>query len=73
MQELTEQIDKLQSDLEASKIEAIDNELYVEEQTVTIQELEEHCKKLQEALKKIIHSDGRSRNKRPRYVSDYTQ
>ena len=66
LQELSEQLAKLQSDFEASKIEAVDNELFTEEQTVRLEELEEQCKQLQHVLKQYIHSNGSTRNRRPR-------
>ena len=65
-QELSEQLAKLQSDFEASKIESVDNELYTEEQTVRLQEMEEQCRQLQHVLKQYIHSNGSPRNRRPR-------
>ncbi|XP_028392352.1 desmoplakin-like [Dendronephthya gigantea] len=62
--ELSEQLAKLQADFEAAKIEAVDNELYTEEQTVRLQELDEQCRQLQQVLKQYIHSNGNTRGRR---------
>ena len=56
-------LETLQPELETSKITAVDNELYIEEQTVRLQELEEQCRELQGALQQFIYKDTK-RHKR---------
>ena len=56
-------LETLQPELERSKITSVDNELYIEEQTVRLQELEEQCRELQGVLQQFIYKDTK-RHKR---------